>query len=178
MVYSHTEIMVVMGYGCHLTPVLKEYLDQAVAYAKSNPHSIIFCTGGFTNSKTAPGVCEAGLMADYLRQQGVCNYIIQDRDSRTTTENLRSLRQYADLRIESLERIVVFCDSCRSLKIRLIFHHLFGFWPEIFSFDITQKWQSKVIQYTFSTPLDLFGLYWPIVEKMEILVRRISITRK
>ncbi|MCX6778910.1 MAG: YdcF family protein, partial [Candidatus Magasanikbacteria bacterium] len=141
--YSHTEIVAVMGYGCHLTPVLKEYLDLVVSYAKSNPHSIIFCTGGFTNQKTAPGVSEAGLMAEYLRQQGVNNYIIKEDTAKTTTENLRNLRQYAALRIDSLERVVIFCDSCRSLKIRLIFHHFFGFWPEISSFDIAQRWQAK-----------------------------------
>ena len=176
--YGHKEVVVVMGYGCHLTPRLREYLDQAAAYAKSNPRSIVFCTGGFTNSRTAPGVSEATLMAGYLRQQGVGNYILKEERSRTTTENIRHLRKYLLPQVAELERVVIFCDQCRSFKISWIFYHFFGFWPEIHSFDLAGRWQAKFIQYLYATPLDLLGLYLPSLEKFELLVRRISIGRK
>lgn len=176
--YGYAEIVVVMGYGCHLTPVLKEYLDKVVGYIKSNPRSLVFCTGGFTSQRTAPDVSEAGMMAAYLRRQGVVNHIVKEERSRTTTENLKHLKKWAGKQVRGVTRVVIFCDTCRGFKIRMIFRHFFGFWPEIRSFEVTRRWQSKVIQYVYATPLDLLGLYFPFVEKFELLIRRISIARK
>src|SRR5688572_7591171 len=56
-------IFVVLGYGCHLTPIVRAYLDRAAERIKSGPaESWVITTGGRTAARTAPGISEAALM--------------------------------------------------------------------------------------------------------------------
>ncbi len=60
-------LVVVLGYGCHLTQPMKNYLDSVISFVKRNGVTAIVATGGYTNRKSAPGISEAGMMASYLK---------------------------------------------------------------------------------------------------------------
>lgn len=84
-------LVVVLGYGCHLTEPMKNYLDSVASFVATNSVTAIVATGGYTNRKSAPGVSEAGMMAAYLKGRGVITSVILEETAVTTNENLRSV---------------------------------------------------------------------------------------
>src|SRR5688500_6392122 len=96
------QVVVVCGYGCHLVPELRLYLDKVVQFVRktSPPDAVIFC-GGFTQRKTSAD-SEARVMMDYVvKRSGLedVDYFLED-NSYTTPENIQraaaKIREYID----------------------------------------------------------------------------------
>lgn len=185
------EVVVVCGYGCHLTDSIKKYLDAVLNYLLENRGKqtfIVISSGGFTNQVTAPGVSEAGMMADYLRES--CRmfaphevvFILEDR-AVTTLENLGNAReliektsvplndvffvQSAFLRTheELTTKVTIFCDESRQWKIRYLAKRIFREFHsvEIRSCVFGRNWEDKLTQYLVAAPIEILALYFPRV---------------
>ena len=169
-----------MGYGVKLTPEMKGYLDWS-RWKISNSWisgSVVITTGGFTNPS---GNSEAGMMATYLRKklEPYCSsiQIITEEEATTTNENLRNTKELMlkhDLVSTNL-RVVIFCDKLRERKVKFLAKKLlpkesrlivFGY--EGFSHSLFEKkiWQP------FKTMADILGYYLPVIEWMEVQIRK------
>ena len=142
--------IIVLGYGCILSPTLKQYLDAVARYVRDNPDvSLIITTGGFTDPLNAPGVSEAGLMADYLRPQlesfpGL--EIIEENRARTTIENLRFTKEILQGRGLLAEPIVVFGDYYRHKRIRMLARQILRQNPRLVTAELTSGLLSRMFQ--------------------------------
>lgn len=161
-------LVVVLGYGCHLTEPMKRYLDFVASFVETGNIGSIITTGGYTNRKSAPGVSEAGMMAAYLKERGVTLPIILEETAVTTNENLRSVIRIARERRLTDKRIVVFCDGARSFKVRILARLILGRWPEIRAYKLTKGLVAKIKQLLVATPLDVLASQFPFFEKMEL----------
>ncbi|MDP3947562.1 MAG: ElyC/SanA/YdcF family protein [bacterium] len=178
------EVVVVCGYGCHLTDSIKKYLDAVLNYLLENRGKrtfIIIPSGGFTNQVTAPGVSEAGMMADYLRES--CRmfaphevvFIPEDR-AITTLENLKNAREFIDKSLTPPNKITIFCDESRQWKICYLAKRIFqGFHsvevrPHVFG----RSWNDKLKQYLVATPVEILALYFPRVNN-RMRARRLAL---
>lgn len=162
--------VLVCGYGCRLSPEMELYLNKVVEFVKINNVRAIITSGGKTNRRSAPGISEAGLMADYLKAQGVTMPVYLDGEAITTTGNIEGATQYLTKLGMKPEQLVIFCDSCRSLKVKLITEVLLGCWPTVHTFDLTKHFKKKLSQYCIRTPLEILALYFPVLKKG--LIRR------
>jgi len=161
-------LLIVLGYGCYLNEGMRGYLNTVIKFVNTNEVVSIITTGGFTNPKGAPGVSEAGMMAEYLSKNHSTPIILEEF-ARTTTENLKGVKKILEKNPELTRlRVVIFCDSCRSLKVKIITHHILRLWPKIISCDLTKKISKKMKQLLIATPLDVIALWIPFLEKMEI----------
>lgn len=138
--YNLRHIVIVCGYGCHLDTPLRPYLDRVVNFINSIENSrllVIFC-GGPTQQKTAPGVTEAALMADYVypRTNTHGNSILEIEklaDSYTTFYNVRQTFFFLKYLFKSKSgfasnqtlpiRITIFCEATRSANVMLLARH-------------------------------------------------------
>jgi len=73
-------LVVVFGYGCHLTESMRRYLDRVVSFVERNNVVAIIATGGYTNRKSAPGISEADMMATYLKDRGVAVPVFLEKE--------------------------------------------------------------------------------------------------
>lgn len=160
-------IVVVLGYGCHLTEKMKRYLDFVILFVEKNPVSAIITTGGFTNRKSAPGISEAGMMAKYLKKRGVTTAIMLEETATTTNENILGVANIIFDLYATKGRIVIFCDEARSWKVKVISRFVFGFWPKIITYDLTNNFLAKIKQIIIATPLDILALRFEFLAKME-----------
>lgn len=161
-------LVVVLGYGCHLTEPMKKYLDLVISFARAGNVAAIITTGGYTNRKSAPGVSEAGMMATYLKKRSVATPIILEETAVTTNENLRSIIRIACERRLTNKRVVVFCDSARSFKVRILARLIIGRWPEVRTYELTKGLVAKIKQLLVATPLSVLASQFPFFEKMEL----------
>lgn len=161
-------LVVVLGYGCHLTEPMKKYLGLVASFVEDGNVAAIITTGGYTNRKSAPGVSEAGMMAAYLKECGVATPILLEETAVTTNENLRSVIRIARERQIAEKRVVIFCDSARSLKVRILTRLILGRWPEIRAYELTSGLVAKIKQLLVATPLDVLASQFPFFEKMEL----------
>lgn len=161
-------LIVVLGYGCHLTESVKKYLDSVVLFVAINKVTAIITTGGYTNRKTAPGISEAGMMADYLKQSGVVAPILLEETAVTTNENLRSVIRIAREQQLTDKRVVVFCDSARSFKVRILARLILGHWPEFRTYELTKGLVAKIKQLLVAMPLDVLASQFLFFEKIEL----------
>ncbi len=161
-------LVVVLGYGCHLTQPMKNYLDSVISFVKRNGVTAIVATGGYTNRKSAPGISEAGMMASYLKERGVKTPIILEEASVTTNGNLRSVDRI--IREQHLvdQRLVIFCDRARSFKVKILARLILGCWPEVRTYELTKGLVAKIKQIFVATPLNLLSSQFPFFEKMEL----------
>lgn len=123
-------VVVVLGYGCYLTKEIKEYLGLVVGFLKDRKVAAIITTGGHTNPNL-PEVSEAGIIADYLKSSGVTVPIFLEEDSKTTNENLRGAKKILHEYELVDNKIIIFCDSVRALKVKILARLILGRWPEI-----------------------------------------------
>ena len=161
-------VIVVPGYGCHLTDGLKDYLGYVANMAHQHPEAILFCSGAETNRKTAPGITEAELMQDYLRKLGVTNQIMLDTSAISTTENIENTRIF--LRSANLTRqprVIIFCDHARELKIKCIARIILGYWPETYTCELTRDALSFIKQIAVATPLDILATVSPFFRRLQ-----------
>jgi len=161
-------LVVVLGYGCHFTEPMKNYLNSVVSFVATNGVTAIVATGGYTNRKSAPGISEAGMMAAYLKEHGVTVPILLDETAVTTNENLRSVPRITHERGLTDKRVVIFCDNARSLKVKILARLILGHWPETKTYELTKGLVSKIKQFVIATPLDILASQFPFFEKMEL----------
>ena len=164
-------LAVVLGYGCHLTEPIKRYLETVVAYESAYEFEAAIVTGGFTQPKSAPGISEAAMMAGYLESFGLKAPLILEERARTTTENLRGVLRVMQEYGLKPERIMIFCDSCRALKVRLLARLILGVRPMVVKYDLTKRFWLKTKQYLIATPVDLLGFFIPALEGLELRLR-------
>lgn len=161
-------LVVVLGYGCHLTEPMKCYLNSVVSFVKTNNVLAVVTTGGYTNRKSAPGINEAGMMAAYLKERGVETPIILEKTAVTTNENLRSVAEIIRERRLAGHRLVIFSDGARSFKVKVLARLILGRWPEVKTYELTRGLVAKLKQVFVATPLDVLASQFPFFEKMEL----------
>ncbi len=161
-------LVVVLGYGCHLTEPMKKYLDFVASFAKANNVAAIIATGGYTNRKSAPGISEAGMMAAYLKEWGIAKPIILEETAVTTNENLRSVMRILHEQRLADKRVVVFCDSARSFKVKILARLILGRWPEVKTYELTRGLVAKLKQIFVATPFDMLASRFSFFERMEL----------
>jgi len=168
--YDNGLLVVVLGYGCHLNESMVAYLDHVISFVLAHEKvRAVIVTGGYTNEKSAPGVSEAGMMADYLKEQGIKVPIILDETATTTKENLQGIVRIVHERVLEVDReqVVIFCDEARSFKVKVLGRLILGYWPKTNTYDLTQEWRAKIMQIAIATPLDVIASLIPSLEKLK-----------
>ncbi|TSC57023.1 MAG: hypothetical protein G01um101418_55 [Parcubacteria group bacterium Gr01-1014_18] len=160
-------IAVVMGYGAIFHEGIRQYLNKFHEHSQKIQYSVIITAGGVTNPIKAPGVSEAGMMADYLESLQLTTPIIREDKSHSTNENLREVKKLLDLHNIKVGTIVIYSDAIRAFKIRIIGRIILGIWPQVIGYPLTKSWKSKVLQILIATPLDILGALFPQLEKIE-----------
>jgi len=163
-------LFVVLGYQCHLTSTVRRYLDAAAEEIMrvDDQRVTVITSGGFTNQRSAPGVSEARLIADYLRVRGVTADVILDETPRTTVENIRGLARIFSARGLAPKRVVIIGDQIRRQKIAMLARYFRLSPVELSSVDLdrssTQSAVQRVLGYGFDylavriSPLERLGL--------------------
>ena len=164
--YKNTIVVIVMGYGCHLTPAMRGYLDSVIAFKPPQEIKAIITTGGYTNRRSAPKVSEAGMMATYLQEHGVTTPLFIVDTTTTTNENLKAVDEIMIKHSFESCRIVIFCDRSRSVKVQVLGKLIFGDWPDIKPYNLTTKLTSRLKQ-LIVTPLDIMATRIPILRALE-----------
>lgn len=123
-------IVIVCGYGCHLVPELKKYLDKVAQFAnQEKPNCLILC-GGFTQRKSAPGISEAALMKSYIIPQlkYAPDFVFLEEDSYTSLDNIQkaAVKVHIKQLMSKETRMTIFCEATRALKVDLLIRHFFG----------------------------------------------------
>ncbi|MEK7460435.1 MAG: ElyC/SanA/YdcF family protein [Patescibacteria group bacterium] len=160
-------VVVVLGYGCHLTKPMRVYLDNVAHFVGARNVAAIVTTGGYTNKKTAPGISEAMMMADYLKRNGVTTIILQEKEAQTTAENLKNVDRMLAYHHLRGRPIVIFCDEAHKLKVKLLSYFILGHIPHIWAHRVTGEFATKLKQVLIATPLNVLALWFPSLERME-----------
>lgn len=165
-------LVLVPGYGCHLTEKMKGYLDMVADFVNENEAVIeaVLTTGGYTNRKTAPGISEAGMMTNYLEQKIKSVPIITSALATTTKENVDAAKVYITSRqspTEQVWQVIIFCDTPHKLKMLTLARVILGFRPDVMSYPITGGLMTMVKQTVIGTPLSLLALRYPFFKKLE-----------
>lgn len=156
-------LVVVLGYGCHLTEKMQRYLDGVVAFVKNNSVAWVIATGGYTNKKSAPKMSEAEVMANYLRRHGIA--VITENAARTTVENFEGIAKIICRRNIRPTSIVVFCNKTHATKARVIGRAILGVWPEIKPADVLGTSGKEICKQVIATPLDVLSLWIPFIRR-------------
>ncbi|GEM_PF-1977505 len=123
-------ILLVNGYGCHFdSPLGWIYLPEVVRFIDENFYRIrlVIPLGGFTQRETAPGISEAGLMAEYLRAR--CKnipLILVEDGSYTTYGNSQKGAEKIEENgpIDKSKTIIVhFCEATRAANVVMLDRH-------------------------------------------------------
>lgn len=64
--------------------------------------------------------------------------------------------------------MIIFCDSARSFKVKILARLIIGRWPEVKIYELTKGVVAKVKQIFIATPLDVLASQFPFFEKMEL----------
>lgn len=119
---------IVCGFGCHLKPEVKFYLDRVAQLIDDYKLDIVISSGGYSQKKSAPNISEANVIDEYLRRsrmgkRGVSFFL--EYDSLTTFENIRNgTRKLKDAETE-VDFLVVFTDSLRALRVKFLVDRFF-----------------------------------------------------
>ncbi|MBU0580180.1 MAG: YdcF family protein [Candidatus Margulisbacteria bacterium] len=163
-------IAIVLGYGYDLQK-LKAYLEEVIEFCHKNSVAEVVVTGGRTNLPNFL-ISEAEFMANYFKLHRITSTVTEERCAMTTYENIENVYQMLKGTLSGDERIVVFCDKCRSGKVKFIFRKIFKFWPEIRTCEITQSRLMKIAQRLIFTPFDIFSILYPPLQGLKIEVKR------
>lgn len=164
-------VIVVCGYGCHLVPELRHYLDKVVRFLKENPApaAVIFC-GGFTQRKSA-GESEARIMMNYVLPEdmpelGEAAIFLED-DSYLTPENIQGAARKIEGYVYTGEHVypgeqievVIFCEALRALKVGIFARH---YMPDYEIRIETDSWERmSPIKQLMGAIYETLGLYVP-----------------
>jgi hypothetical protein len=171
---------VVLGYGCHVTPMVRRFLDAVAvdileltgggptASGASAVHvePLLITSGGFTNPRSAPGVSEARAFARYLSDRGVELETLLDEDALTTLHNLRGVSALLGPRGIAAEQIVICCDAARRAKIAHVARPLLGGSPTLWTYDFGRTRAQTAVQQTLGLLFDAAALRVPWVERI------------
>lgn len=171
------ELIVVLGYGCHLHQRMRNYLRLVANYAMSKDDVIIITTGGFTNPVSAPGMSEARIIGEYLIKLGVETTILLEEEARTTKENLMNVRSLLSKLNLSPQSITIFGDKIRGFKVKFLARKIFKRELKFIGYDLTQDWKAKARQILIGTPVEIFGYYLPFIEKIKLKKRLKGISK-
>ena len=137
MYYKTRHIVIVNGYGCHLTESLELYLDRVVRFINEVPTDValqLIFTGGPTQQYSAPGVTEAHLMAEYVIKHLDRRPMSFKEDTSFTTYGNTSRaaewicntipgRDTATGRKFESTKITVCCEATRSANVVMLARH-------------------------------------------------------
>src|SRR5262249_26071254 len=158
-----------LGYGCHLHPVLRGYLERAAERIELEPEKsgLVITSGGRTAHTSAPGVSEAQVMADHLQQLGVTRPILVEDAARTTAENLRTTSRLIAEKSLRPRRVIIFCDRVRRHKIgalarHFLREHAFTLEPH----DLARTLSQAIVQSTVAVPFDSLVARVPLIERL------------
>lgn len=169
-------IVIVYGYGCHLTDRYKEYLRRVANFLGSNLVDwLIFC-GGESQKKSAPGISEAGLMRDFLEGDGENDWheayvgkrplpkIFTESTSLTTPENVCFTATFLTKFDPKNYQLVIFCDASQALKVKILAEEIF---PEheiqIETCDFSGRGEAK--KQLKATILEVLALKLPVLAR-------------
>jgi hypothetical protein len=128
-------LVVVCGYGCHLTPGVEKYLDKVIDFCNRQQADAIIFSGGYTNRATAPRRSEAKTMKAYLlpRLTYSPQFIFLEEDSYMTPENIKNsaeiIKQEGLLSPEGA--FTVFCEVSRGIIVDIFSRRYIGQKPNI-----------------------------------------------
>lgn len=159
-------IYIVMGYGCHLTKKIMQYLNCVLENLKNG--DIVITSGGFTQQKTASGISEALMMEEYLKEGCSKNVtFIKEESSITTYQNLKNSKCVIS-QIKKDNKITIVCDFSRSIKIWIMSLFIFGVpMPRIITQNLSESCYEKIKQIFVATPLDLLAEILPILRRIK-----------
>ncbi|MBI2024818.1 MAG: YdcF family protein [Candidatus Harrisonbacteria bacterium] len=172
------ENVLICGYGCHLTKDLKNFLQFVVQHLASAGSSVglVITSGGYTNQKTAPGVCEAMLMKNYLHRLGVQQPIICEDEAVTTHDNLRFTAELLQKLSQNSFPLKIFCDSIRKFKVRFLAKRIFSNRITVSGYNFDRPTKEKIRQYCIATPLEILAFYVPCLER-KMKMRRFALNQ-
>lgn len=160
------ENVLVCGYGCHLTESLKGYLDFVANYLLSSKGTnLVITSGGYTNQKTAPGVCEANLVRNYLWNAGINQATTCERDGVMSMDNLWLAKFILTDRFFDHMPLRIFCDSIRKFKIAYLAKRMFECPVQVVGYNFGRSIKERVAQRLFLTPVEVAAFYIPALER-------------
>lgn len=162
-------IVAVLGYGCYLNP-LEQYLRKINNYIKTHEVKCAILAGGFTNP-TCPDTSEASMMRDYLIKRVNIPLVLEEK-SFTTNQNLMYIKEIIEEQGLQDYRLIIFCDTCRKLKVKILSRLTLGFWPKIKTHNLTTSWFQKLKQLLVATPGDILAFFFPLLEELKLKRRQ------
>jgi hypothetical protein len=159
--------VVVCGYGCNLNSPLKPYLDRVVAYLKETGiREVIFC-GGYTQRKSFPGTCEAGVMARYVEARVSDVVAMWENGSYTAYDNIKAAAELIRRTQPDAwtPRVTVFCEATRALKVDILVRHFMPRKDDELPIHVeTDSWElGSPIKELWAAFLALLATKFPIV---------------
>jgi len=139
--FYRRHIIIVNGYDCHLDTPVKPYLDRVIQFFNDVPgwvYPILIFSGGPTQQKSAPGVTEAGMMAEYVvkhrnRRIRPSDYFVEDT-AFTTYDNIARSADWIRNMIPKVDpvsrclfdehsKITIFCEATSSANVVMLARH-------------------------------------------------------
>lgn len=165
-------MVVVMGYGCHLSQKMKEYLYHAKSIAEQYDRSIVQVCGGATNIKTAKGVTEARMMANYLFTITDIPVILNECGT-TTDGNLLHVEPTCVENDYEIKSLYIVCDDKRYYKVKYLAKRVMNHKYIISKFKFDNNIIGYLIQYFIATPVDIMAFKFPLINKLKQIYRNI-----
>lgn len=182
-------IILVLGYGTELTPKIEDYLDAVVMHVlqmKTPPECIVLC-GGVTSPLTNPGLSEAEVMEDYLRERLPTTRFVREDCSITTQQNISFAADIflRTLRVESVTNpsvkheyhVTVFCNTAHALKVLFAmekyFHKYCTF--AIVMLPLDPRLSSVLLQVFIASPFDWLCLRWSALSEFKHMLKAAQI---
>ncbi len=170
--------LVVLGYHCHITPVVRRFLDGVADDIEALlrepryegcesrcPPPLLITSGGFTNPRSAPGVSEARVCAEHLQDRGVVLETIRDEEALTTLHNLRGVAAIVGPKRIEADEIVICCDEARRAKIAHVARRLLSGEPTLWTYDFGRTTLQRLVQQNAGLAFDAAALRLPWVER-------------
>ena len=168
------QIVIVCGYGCHLTPGYQEYLRRVVRYIGENFVELIIVCGGKSQQKTAPDKSEAEVISSFLQNEpdweelyaGRCGLpkIICETCSLTTLKNLGNAKDFIGEFSPKEYRLIIFCDASRALKVKLLAMSIFPEYDiQIETYDLSSRGEVK--KQLMATNFEVLALKFPFLSR-------------
>jgi len=152
-------MVLVCGYGCVLDESYRLYLNRIAGFLNIDKPCYIVFSGGPTQQKSAPGKTEAGVMCEYVKT--LCPELdklgwITDTDAFTSLDSIKYLQKALEL--YDIGNVVVFCDSSRALKVKLMAHkYLSEYNVTVETFDKQSNPHGQLVSTVIEAAMTYFG---------------------
>lgn len=118
---EEVDYMIVLGAGLRgedVSPTLKARLDQAIAYYKLHPKTMIIVSGGQGPDEV---ISEAEAMRRYLEEVGIPGEsIIKEDHSTTTLENIAFSKEILMTREETVESVLIITHDYHLFRAQML----------------------------------------------------------